>query len=213
LSFGVGILLKSQSTDFIIRANTSIGAEYSTLDYNGGSKIYSPGGGMGIDFGVQHELKNNLSFYSTLGGQFSFIFNYENINGFTNETTYSFHRFFFTLGAQYLIPFSNDFIKGFSLGGGLNGHKPTKLKRTENNFEYEPISYHYALGFHTDAKFRFKIASNYFVEPGIRYRNLDFTYKDNSKIEDFLPEAFKKLNVNGVEFYLSFFKRVSNKDQ
>ncbi len=52
--------LFAQDAKFIARGNLSVGTNYEYLDYNGGLIAYSPGGGIGLEIGLERNLVGKL---------------------------------------------------------------------------------------------------------------------------------------------------------
>ena len=198
-----------QSLDFIARGNLSIGSKYETLDYSGADMFYSPGGGMGIELGLQWKLVENLYFQSSLGYQLNLALQTESFNGITNKSSFSFGRTFLSTGITKKFFISEDLFNGIMLGGGVQYSLPSSLTRIENETDLGSSRYKANLGYFIDLGVRLRMSETVFLEPGIRYRNLRLDGKSyNQGAIDDLPPALQNLNANGVELGLSLIKNI-----
>ena len=197
----------AQNLKFVGRYNLGIGAQYETLDYNGASVLYSPGGGMGLEAGLAYEVVKNLDTYVTVGFQKNLALQYESMNGVSNKTSFSFGRTFVSGGINKLFQLSEGTFNGIILGGGINYNMPGKLKIIENNENRGIATYNSALGFHIDAKLKLKFNDNFSLEPGLRYRNINFESSNTLSGNSSFPEGLRQVNATGVDLSVSIAKR------
>ncbi|WP_165784609.1 hypothetical protein [Solitalea longa] len=199
-----GFNARAQKFDFISKINIGIGANYNSIDYDGGDVFYSPGGGMGIELGLGYHATENLVPYLTLGYQQNIAIQYISSNGESLESSVFFNRTSFFAGANYdYMPWKSA-LKGIRFGGGINYNFPGKMKITENNSTYSDLSYDSSLGYNADVAFIVAIKSIKLL-PGIRYRNMSFS-ASNSADRYLLPSHLKTLNGSGVDLTISFVK-------
>ncbi|MDH7445487.1 hypothetical protein [Aquimarina sp. 2201CG14-23] len=199
----------AQDFNLIGRLNGSIGFNYESLDYNGGSTAYSPGGGMGLEIGAEYHIAKGFYGYGTLGFQYNLALQLQSGSGGSNKSSFTFSRTFLTFGIQKFFKLSDGTLHGISFGAGGNYSIPGKLKITENDVSADPIEYDSALGFHIDAKLRLKLSDKFFLEPGIRYRQLELDAKSfGSNDPIVLPSDLSTLNVSGVEIAITVIKKI-----
>ncbi|WP_299190025.1 hypothetical protein [uncultured Aquimarina sp.] len=199
----------AQELNLIGRLNGSIGFNYESIDYNGGSLAYSPGGGMGLEIGAEYSFFKGLSGYGTLGYQYNLALQLQSGTNGSNKSSVTFGRVFFTLGVNKFFKFSENTLHGIVIGVGGNYSIPGKLRITENDFSADPIEYGTNLGFHIDAKLRLKLSDVIFLEPGIRYRQLELEAKSfGPNTIDALPSHLRTLNTSGVEISVSIIKTI-----
>ncbi|MFD2563970.1 hypothetical protein [Aquimarina rubra] len=204
--FNVGF---AQEVSLIGRLNGSIGFNYESIDYNGGSMAYSPGGGMGLEVGAEYNIFKGLYGYGTLGYQYNLAIQLQSGNGGSNKSSVTFSRTFFTLGIHKLFKLSDNTLNGIVIGVGGNYSIPGRLKITENDFSADPIKYKSNVGFHIDAKLRLKLSDKFFLEPGLRYRQLELEAESfGSNGIDVLPSHLRTLNTSGIEIALSVIKKL-----
>lgn len=205
LMMSIQYFTHAQGVNFVLRGNTSNGLDAISLDYLGNNLQTSPGGGIGLEAGLQLPLMENLLLQPTLGHFLSFGFQYESINGTSNQSSMIFNRIFLSLGVIKQFKFDKPVFQGLLLGTGLQYNLPGKLKRTENNQELGYTTYDNSMAIYMEVGLRIKIAKALFLDPGIRFRRLHFNingYSDGD-IAD-LPGELRNLNANGLEFGLSF---------
>jgi len=187
----------AQDINLIGRLNGSIGLEYESVDYNGGSLAYSPGGGIGLEIGAEYNIFKGIYGYGTLGYQYNLALQLETGTNGSNKSSATFGRTFFTFGIHKLFILSDNTLHGISIGVGGNYSIPAKLKITENDRSLEPISFESGLGFHIDAKLRLKLSDSFFLDPGLRYRQLELDAKTTGT-----------LNASGIEIGISVIKKL-----
>lgn len=203
---------QAQRLNFLLRGNLSVGLDYQTLDYDGSSIIYSPGGGIGLEPGVELQLAKNTYAYATAGYQFNLSARVERSSYYSNKTSFSFNRKFFTVGANQLIPLSDGILNGLMLGGGGNFSIPGKLTRFENDYDLGSVTYKSGIGFHVDAKLRLKFSDNISMDAGLRYRNLELKYDTyDSGGSYILPDYLQTLNASGIEISATLVQRLGGK--
>jgi hypothetical protein len=180
----------------LARYNQGIGFEYNELDYDGNSLWYSPGGGTGFEAGLYIETFNGLYAYMT--GEYRF--NLALYSDVDIESSFVFSRGTMSVGTNYHFPYSNYGVSAVIIGAGMNYTEPGKLKIIENNQELGDVFYNPAIGFHVDCKIRFNISGIFYLDPGIRYRNI---FIDSRRYEhghtSSLPGYLNRLNVSGID--------------
>ncbi|SEL23609.1 hypothetical protein SAMN04487910_2115 [Aquimarina amphilecti] len=199
----------AQEISLIGRLNGSIGFNYETIDYSGGNLAYSPGGGMGFEVGAEYSFFKGLSGYGTLGYQYNLAFQLQSGTEGSNKSSVTFSRTFFTFGINKFFKLSDNTLQGIVIGVGGNYNIPGKLKITENDFSADPIEYESNIGFHIDAKLRLKLSNALFLEPGIRYRQLELDAESfGSNTIAALPSHLRVLNTSGIEIAVSIVKKM-----
>ncbi|GAA0716727.1 hypothetical protein GCM10009430_12710 [Aquimarina litoralis] len=199
----------AQEVNLIGRLNGSIGFNYDSVDYNGGSLAYSPGGGMGLEVGAEYHMFKGLYGYGTLGFQYNLALQLQSGTEGSNKSSVTFNRTFFTFGVHKLFKLSENTLHGLVIGAGGNYSLPGKLKITQNDVSGDPIEYKPGLGFHLDARLRLKLSDKFFLEPGIRYRQLELDVKSfGNNSTDILPPYLRELNTSGIEISVSVIKKL-----
>ncbi len=196
--------VQAQKLGLLIKYNASFGFTQDYLNYNGLEYNYSPGGGMGLELGLDAEVAKGFSANLSIGYQQNLVWQYSNVNGFVNESSFKFNRKFVSVGLKQLIRFSDNFFQGMFIGGGVNYSIPGKFIITENEWRYGIIEYSPALGFHGDLGFRLRISERkrLYVEPGFRVKILRMNAKayESGEVSD-LADSYKDLNVSGIEVF------------
>lgn len=203
--------LQGQKLGLLLRYNASFGFTQDYLNYNGFEYNYSPGGGIGLELGLEGEVAKGFSANLTIGYQQNLVWHYNNTNGFVNETSFKFNRKFVAVGLKQLIRFTDHVFQGMYIGGGMNYSIPGTFKVTENDWRYGDIDYSPALGFHGDLGFRLRISERkrLYVEPGFRVKIIRMSAKayESGEVSD-LADSFNDLNVSGIEvFSLGLIKK------
>ncbi|MFK7953187.1 MAG: hypothetical protein AB8B73_10095 [Ekhidna sp.] len=209
LSLIISIGSYSQEVSPFGRLNISIGSEYGSLDYQGNDILYSTGGGIGFEGGLESILGYGLTPYISLGYQLNAAFQVENFNGVKNKSSFTFGRLFATAGLNKLFDVGGEVITHVIFGSGINYSIPTSTSRTENNIELGSTSYDPALGFHIDFKLRINVFDKTYLDTGIRYRHLNFSgteYTDSNQSS--LPVELDDPNASGVELSITFGKKI-----
>lgn len=196
--------VQAQKLGLLIKYNASFGFTQDYLNYNGLEYNYSPGGGMGLELGLDAEVAKGFSANLSIGYQQNLVWQYSNVNGFVNESSFKFNRKFVSVGLKQLIRFSDNFFQGMFIGGGVNYSIPGKFIITENEWRYGIIEYSPALGFYGDLGFRLRISERkrLYVEPGFRVKILRMNAKayESGEVSD-LADSYKDLNVSGIEVF------------
>ncbi len=201
--------INGQEFNLIGRLNGSIGLNYESLDYYGGTMAYSPGGGAGLEIGTEYHIFKGMYGYGTVGYQYNLALQLQSGNNGSNKSSATFSRTFLTFGVNKMFKLSENTLYGLVIGIGGNYNIPGKLKITENDISQVPIQYDSNLGFHIDAKLRLKLSDKFFLEPGIRYRKLELDAKSSGiSNPEVLPSHFRTLNTSGVEIAVSIIKRL-----
>ncbi|MEM6644542.1 MAG: hypothetical protein AAF616_16300 [Bacteroidota bacterium] len=199
----------AQNISFIARTNLSIGTEYQNIDYNGGNLLYSPGGGIGIELGLQVPLVKGFAIQSTLGYQQNLALQAESVNGVSNRSSVSFNRKLISLGLSKGFKLSDGTIKSLQLGVGSNLNFPGTLKRIENDERLGESNYNSNIGLYFEIALRIAISEGMYLDPAIRYRQLDFSvdsFSDGPTTD--LPGYLQALNANGIELGVTFVKEL-----
>ena len=68
--------------------------DYQSLNFNGADILYSPGGGMGLEGGIQLKITKNFYTSISVGYQRHLAFQSENVYGVSNKTSFNFNRKF-----------------------------------------------------------------------------------------------------------------------
>ena len=196
--------LQAQKLGLLLRGNASFGFTQDFLNYNGLTYNYSPGGGVGVELGLEAEVAKGFSANFTLGYQQNIIWQFSNSDGNVNETSFQFNRKFVAVGIKQLFRLSDHFFQGIFLGAGGNYSIPGKFKITENNWRYGDIEYSPAVGFHGEAGFRLRISERrrLYLEPGFRVKIIYMNARafEFGEVSD-IADSFKDLNVSGLEVY------------
>ncbi|MFT6868186.1 MAG: hypothetical protein ACJA08_003036 [Cyclobacteriaceae bacterium] len=199
----------TQDLNLIGRANFGIGFDYTSQDFNGIKTFFSPGGGLGLEAGIEGEFKNDIYWYSTLGFTFNLNFHYEEVNGKTSKTSFSWNKKFITVGANKYHEINNKFISDIYGGGGLLLGVPGTMRRTVNNDYKGRVNYHIAPGIQLHGGATLTISDNFLLRPEIRYRFIQYNSKSFSKgdIKDLQPEV-RKARADGLDLSLSIIKQI-----
>ncbi|TRX61424.1 outer membrane beta-barrel protein [Fulvivirga sp. M361] len=197
----------SQSMSVMVRTNISIGMDYQSLDFNGNELFYSPGGGIGIEGGLQLEMIERLYAYISVGYQLNLALQAENVNGSSNKTSFNFNRKLITLGAAKIIKLSENTVQGLILGAGMNYSIPGKIRIEENDADFGEISYESGFGFHLETGLRLRLSEGLYLDPSIRYRSLDLSGKSyNRGSFESLPDYLQELDASGLELGVTIVK-------
>ncbi|MFY0601493.1 MAG: hypothetical protein JXR03_17595 [Cyclobacteriaceae bacterium] len=220
LLIGICILtlkVNAQDLNLIGRANLGIGFDYLSQDFNGINTKYSPGGGLGFEAGLEGEINDDLFWYGTVGITFNLNLHYEEVNGVTRRTSFSWNKKFFTAGANKYFEVRSKFISDFYGGGGLTLGIPGILRRTVNgngngngNSGYlGRIKYKTSLGFQLHGGATLAITDGVLLRPELRYRFINYKSKSFSKgsLSDLEP-GLKKANGQGVEISVTIVKQI-----
>ncbi|VXD11164.1 outer membrane beta-barrel protein [Marinoscillum sp. 108] len=204
-------VLTAQSLNFVGRGNLSIGAEYQSIDYNGGDLFYSPGGGIGVELGLQLDIVKGFAIQSTLGYQLHLALQAESVNGVSNKSSFNFNRKFISLGVLKNFKLTDKTVNSLQVGTGASINFPGTLKRTENDNELGESSYHSNFGLYFELALRLKLSDKVYLDPAIRYRRLNFSAESysNGPITD-LPDYLQDLNSNGIELGITFVKKLKS---
>lgn len=197
-----GVAVSAQTLSWTGRLNLGIGARYGSLDYQGSSVLFSPGGGSGLEAGLHYGFLENTTAVATAGFQYGIAYQYQNTNGLENKTSFSFGRGFLSLGVNQLIPLSDRDrgFRGMIVGAGTTYWIPGSLSLTENNTDLGTVSYSNIMGYYAEVKVCLALGDYFSLQPGIRYRNVTFKASDYSKggLGSLNPE-FARTNGNGLD--------------
>lgn len=203
----------AQEVNLIGRANIGIGFDYLEQDFNGINTRYSPGGGLGLEAGLEGEIQNNLFWYGTLGMTINLNLHYEEVNGTTRKTSFSWNKKYFTGGINKYFDIRNNHISDFYGGGGLTLGIPGILRLTENGtgngssgFKGR-INYKTSAGFQLHSGITLTIFDGFLLRPEIRYRYINYNSKQKSPGLVNTPEL-KKANAQGIDISVSIVKRI-----
>lgn len=199
----------SQDLNLIGRANIGIGFDYLSQDFNGIKTFFSPGGGLGIEAGMEGELPNDIYWYGTVGMTFNLNLHYEETNGATNKTSYSWNKKFLTAGANKYFDQKSKYIGNFYGGGGLTLSIPGILRRTENDKYLGRIKYNTTLGFQLHGGATLTLFDDFLLRPELRYRLINYKAKSftRGEISDLEPEL-RKANGQGLDISLTIVKQI-----
>ncbi|MGB3465275.1 MAG: outer membrane beta-barrel protein [Cyclobacteriaceae bacterium] len=199
--------VEAQNPSLFLRGNLSLGTNYTTLDYNGFDISYSPGGGFGLDIGLQTELTENLNLRASLGYQLVVALQAESVNGYTNSSSATFNRKVLGLGLVKGIELDSRSLTHFLIGGGLQYNAPGRLSRTENTDSLGKISYKSSFGFYLEAGVAIRLSREMSLEPSLRYRSISFSGEDytGGSFES-LPAELQTLNASGIELGFTLVK-------
>lgn len=202
----------AQNTSFTIRGNMSIGTNYQSLDYSGQQLRYSPGGGSGIEFGIDQKLAREFSLRASIGFQLNLALQSEQSfgsNSYSNKSSFTFSRGFFSLGAVKGIPLSGKSVTHFLIGAGAQYHLPGPLERTENDSFRGRINYSSSFGAYMEAGILIRINKKASLEPTLRYRSLSFTASEFLHTSaDETDEDLIDMSANGIEIGVTYVKRL-----
>lgn len=208
----------SQDLNLLGRANIGIGFDYLTQDFNGLNTRYSPGGGIGLEVGMEGEINNDLFWYGTVGITFNLNLHYEEVMNMTRRTSFSWNKKYFTGGVNKYFELRNKYFKDFYGGGGLLLSFPGTLRRTENGTGngnsgfLGRIKYNPALGFQLHSGTTLTIFDGFLLRPEIRYRFINYNSKSFTKGDiDDLPPGLKKANGQGIDISVTLVKQIRSR--
>jgi hypothetical protein len=202
--------LLAQDLNLIGRANIGIGFDYLTQDFKGIKTFYSPGGGLGLEAGLEGELPNDLYWYGTLGMTFNLNFHYEEVSGVTTKTSFSWNKKFFAGGVNKYFDLRNKYIDDFYGGGGLLLGIPGIMRRTVNGDYKGRINYRPAVGFQIHGGVTLTLFDNFLLRPELRYRLINYNAKSDSPGLSSEPEL-KKAHGEGLDISLSIVKQIKGR--
>ncbi len=213
LNLAIAFGIQAQTISWTGKANLSIGMDYQSINYYDGEIFYSPGGGIGIEGGIQLEIIKNLNLYTSLGYQLNFALQAENSNGVSNRSSFSFNRKFLTLGVSKIIQLSDiNTVQGLLFGGGVNFSIPGTMKIIENKNTEFITKYKPNLGYHFETGLRLDLSQGFYLDATIRYRALEFSGKSFSysggSHSGTGTEFLNKLNASGIELGATFVKKL-----
>ncbi|MEP0937396.1 MAG: hypothetical protein ABJH57_16670 [Cyclobacteriaceae bacterium] len=202
-------LTSAQQLNLIGRANIGIGFDYISQDFKGLTTFYSPGGGMGLEAGLEGEIQNDLYWYGTLGFTYNLNFHYEEINGQTTKTAFSWNKIIFTGGVNKYFDIRNKYIANFYGGGGLMVAIPGTLRRTINSTYQGRIGYKPNLGLLMHGGATLTITDNFLLRPEIRYRYINFKAESFTRGDvSSLESGLKKARGTGLDISVTIVKTI-----
>ncbi len=119
-------LIIAQEIGLIVRPYGSIGFEKGDVDYGGVPLEYSPGGGFGLETGLEYKLDMGFAASATIGYQGMWTFYLTTGTGGSNKSSFSFDRKYFTGNIHQLISLSDGIVEGINIGGGASYNIPEK---------------------------------------------------------------------------------------
>ncbi|MEP4534931.1 MAG: hypothetical protein ABJ004_17690 [Cyclobacteriaceae bacterium] len=202
-------LASAQQLNLIGRANIGIGFDYISQDFKGLKTFYSPGGGMGVEAGLEGEIQNDLFWYGTVGFTYNLNFHYEEINGQTTKTSYSWNKKFFTGGVNKYFDINNKYIGNFYGGGGLMLAIPGIMRRTINSTYQGRIKYKTSLGLLIHGGATLTITDNFLLRPEIRYRYINFKAESYTRGDvSSLESELRKAQGQGLDISVTIVKTI-----
>lgn len=182
--FSVSAVKAQTPVQFIARYNLGVGIQYNNLYYGDEIIPYSPGGGMGLEAGIRLMPTTHLEPYATIGFQQNLAIKMTDRDDYwDNESYFTFSRVTFNAGLNYkfpIIPNSSSLVR---VGGGLNFSIPGWAGFKENNEKLPSIKYQMARGFNIEASYMAYADRKVTVEPGIRYRHIEFKPSGNQYVQ------------------------------
>ncbi|WP_258105636.1 hypothetical protein [Marinoscillum sp. MHG1-6] len=207
--FFAPFLAKSQDLNLIGRLNVGIGLDYISQDFNGIKTFFSPGGGLGLEAGLEGELPNDLYWYGTLGFTQSLNLHFEEVNGQTRKTAFGWNKKIILGGVNRYFEIRNRYIPNVFAGAGAQLAFPGKLRRTENNDYKGRIYYNPAVGFHLEGGATFDIVNRFLIRPSVRYRFIQYNARKYSKgdVSTLRPDL-KKAFGGGIDISVTLVKQI-----
>ncbi len=194
----------AQELNALGRVNLGIGFDRLSQDFNGINTYYSPGGGIGLEAGLEGELPQNVFWYGMLGICMNVSFHYENLNGVENKTFYTWNKKMISAGANKFFDIKNKYVPEFFAGAGLTYYIPGQLKREETNKYKGAIDYNSTLGFQLETGLTLHLIKSLELRPSVRYRFAKFQSTDYSQgTIDQLDPALRKANASGIDLSVS----------
>jgi hypothetical protein len=174
--FAATLQAHAQSTplQFVGRYNLGVGIQYNNLYYGDVLLPYSPGGGMGLEAGLRFMPSSHFEPYATVGYQQNLAIKVSDADYVNNDSYFTFSRVTFNAGVNYKFPVIPNTNKLLRIGGGLNFSIPGWAGFKENNEKYPSIKYQMARGFNIETSFVVYEDRKVTVEPGLRYRHIEF---------------------------------------
>lgn len=174
---------------FVGRYNLGVGVQYNDLYYGDVLLPYSPGGGMGLEAGLRFMPTSQFEPYATVGYQQNLAIKVSDADYVNNDSYFTFSRVTFNAGFNYkfmVIPNTNKLLR---IGGGLNFSIPGWAGFKENNVRYPSIKYQMARGFNVEASMVVYEDRKFTVEPGLRYRHIEFKPAGNRVVQNNMNPA------------------------
>jgi len=175
---------------FIGRYNLGVGIQYNTLYYGDQKLAYSPGGGMGLEAGIRLAPTPRIEPYATIGFQQNLAIRMTDEDDYyDNESNFTFSRVTFNAGVNYKFPIIPNTNKFARIGGGLNFSIPGWAGFKEDNEKLPSIKYQMARGFNIEASYVAYADRKITVEPGLRYRHIEFKPSGNRVVQSNMNPA------------------------
>jgi len=215
LLFSITLFGQQPGAYYSLKSNFSIGAEYESLRFNGGNVLYSPGGGIGLEFEYGYYLANNFGFGIKAGYQQMISYHYFNqVGSFTTKTSAFFNRKTIAPFAEVLLYHNPEkIINALRLNGGYSLNFSGDLRRTEDSFELDTYEYDNPGGFFANLTASVDVGSLFSSDPekgasnlilGLGYHNVKFTKTNIEETGNNLTD----FNGTGIEFILGFRKKI-----
>lgn len=201
--------VSGQALTMVLRGNVGAGMSYYTLDYSGGSIFYSPGGGVGLEAGMQLELLKNLNLGVTFGYQHHLALQAETSTFYTNKTSFTFNRKYVSIATTKYFKISDKVLQNAITGAGFSYNSPGALIRTENNKNLGRSEYDNRFAVFFEGGLGFKASDTWSVNPTLRYRLLKFdaiSFSEGEVVD--LPTHLQRLNANGLEVGVTLIKKI-----
>lgn len=215
LLFSITLFGQQPGSFYSLKSNFSVGFEYQSLRFNGSDVLYSPGGGIGLEFEYGYYLANNFGFGLKAGYQQMISYHYFNqVGSFKTKTSAFFNRKTIAPFAEVLLYHNPEkTINALRLNGGYSLNFSGDLRRTENNLGLESYEYDNPDGFFANLTASVDVGSLFSKDPekgasnlilGLGYHNVSFT---KTNIEE-TGANLNDFNGTGIEFILGFRKKI-----
>lgn len=190
LLFSASVAWAQTPVQFIGRYNLGVGIKYNNLYYGDQILPYSPGGGMGLEAGIRLMPSTHFEPYATIGFQQNLAIRMTDRDDYwDNESYFTFSRVTFNAGLNYKFPIIPNTAHQARIGGGLNFSIPGWAGFKEDNEKLPSIKYQMARGFNIEASYVVYADRKVTVEPGLRYRHIEFKPSGNRAVQSNMNPA------------------------
>lgn len=208
-------LVFSQNFSIYGSAGLNFGANSQEMDFGGETIRYGYGSGLGLHAGFQYDTKlADIFVYSEVGINWCLAYQYQNINGSSNKSAFTFNHKSVSLGVGKLFRIETvDIINGIRINAGLDYNFPSEGSLTENDFKYGVIQYDNSLGFHIESRLSLQLTDAFLLEPGFGFNVVQFNYTDFDWYNG-SPEPSKLFpNASSLSFFLTARKLLKSKEE
>lgn len=135
---------------------------------------------MGLEAGIRLAPTPRIEPYATIGFQQNLAIKMTDEDDYyDNKSYFTFSRVTFNAGVNYKFPIIPNTDKLVRIGGGLNFSIPGWAGFKEDNEKLPSIKYQMARGFNIEASYVVYADRKVTVEPGLRYRRMEFKPSGN----------------------------------